>query len=92
MGVGDVAVYILDLRQVLLRHVHQLGGAHLIGQPREALVKRRRVVLLVVVLLQGGWGGVEESSSVGHKAAEEAGHCVAMFILRLCYVFKAHFR
>lgn len=31
VGVGDVAVYILDLRQVLLWHVHKLRRAHLIG-------------------------------------------------------------
>lgn len=31
VGVGDVAMYILDLRQVLLWHVHKLRRAHLIG-------------------------------------------------------------
>lgn len=49
---GHVAVHILDLRQVLLGHVHELRGAHLVGEPRESLVKRRRVIFLVVVLLR----------------------------------------
>lgn len=48
---GHVSVHILDLREVLLRHVHKLGGAHLVGKPRETLVKGRRVIVLVVVLL-----------------------------------------
>lgn len=47
-----VAVHILDLRQVLLGNVHKLRGAHLVGEPRESMVKRRRVVFLVVVLLE----------------------------------------
>lgn len=49
---GHVAVHILDLRQVLLGHVHKLRGAHLIGKPWESLVKRWRVVFLIVVLLR----------------------------------------
>lgn len=48
---GDIAVDILNLRQVLLGHVHKLRGAHLIGKLRESLIKRWRVILLVVVLL-----------------------------------------
>lgn len=52
VGVGHVAVHILDLRQVLLGHVHKLRGAHLVGESWETLVERRRVVLLVVVLLR----------------------------------------
>lgn len=52
MGMGHVAVHILDLRQVLLGHVYQLGGAHLVGEPWEPLVKRRGVIFLVVVLLR----------------------------------------
>lgn len=52
VGVGHVAVHILDLGEVLLRHMHKLRGAHLIGESREALVKRWWVVLLIVVLLR----------------------------------------
>lgn len=51
MGMGHVAVHILNLREVLLRHVHQFG-CDLVGQPQESLVVGRRVVILVVVLLQ----------------------------------------
>ena len=51
VGMGHVAVHILDLGQVLLGYVHELRGAHLVGEPRESLVKRRRVVFLVMVLL-----------------------------------------
>lgn len=48
---GDVAVDILNLRQVLLGHMHKLRGAHLIGKLQESLINRWRVILLVVVLL-----------------------------------------
>ena len=60
VGVGNVAVHILDLRQVLLGHVHKLRGAHLVGQSWESLVQRRRVVFLVVVLLKAGREGGRE--------------------------------
>lgn len=52
VGMGHVAVHILDLRQVLLGHVHELRSTHLVGDPRESLVERWRVIFLVVVLLQ----------------------------------------
>lgn len=52
VGMGHVAVHILDLRQVLLGHVHELRGTHLVGEPRESLVKRWWVILLVMVLLR----------------------------------------
>lgn len=52
VGMGHVAVHIFDLRQILLGHVHELRGAHLVGEPWESLVKRRRVIFLVVVLLR----------------------------------------
>lgn len=50
---GHVAVHVLNLGKVLLRHVHQLG-CDLAGYSQESLVVRRRVVILVVVLLQVG--------------------------------------
>lgn len=50
VGVGYVAVHILDLRKVLLRHVHQLRRPHLIGKPREAVFWRRGVIILISVL------------------------------------------
>lgn len=31
VGVGHIAVHILDLRKVLLRHVHKFRGVHLIS-------------------------------------------------------------
>ncbi len=40
VGMGHIAVHILNLRQVLLRHVYKLRGVHLISEPRESLVKR----------------------------------------------------
>lgn len=61
---GHVAVHILDLRQVLLGHVHELGSAHFVGEPRESLVERRRVVFMVVVLLRTGRGDGQEIISV----------------------------
>ena len=66
-----VAVHILNLRQVLLRHVHQLRGAHLVGEPRKSLVERGRVVFLVVVLLRAeGEGKVEQEQKVDIERGE----------------------
>lgn len=54
--VRDVAVHVLDLRQVLLRHVHQLRRSHLVGQAGKAVVLGGRVFILVPVLLEGAGG------------------------------------
>lgn len=71
VGMGHVAVNILDLGQVLLGHVHELGGAHLVGEPRESLVKRRRVVFLVVVLLRAGKGERGKGGTLSEKGRHE---------------------
>lgn len=70
VGMGHVAMHILDLRQVLLGHVHKLRGAHLVGKSWKSLVKRRRVIFLVVVLLREvkrkGWTS-RDSERQGHS-------------------------
>lgn len=53
---GHVAMHILNLREILLGHVHKLRRTHLVGELWESLVKRGRVFFLVVVLLRAEMG------------------------------------
>lgn len=53
MRVGHVAVDALDLGQVLLRHVDQLGGLYLVGKVSGAVLQRGAVFILVTIFLKG---------------------------------------
>lgn len=45
---GDEAMYILNLGDVLLRHLDQLGGLHVRGQAGRAVLWRRCGVLILI--------------------------------------------
>lgn len=54
MGVTHDPVDSLEVGQVPLRHVHQLGGVYLVGEVGRAVLQRGRVFILVAVFLGTG--------------------------------------
>lgn len=54
MGVAHDPVDSLEVGQVPLRHVHQLGGVYLVGEVGRAVLQRGRVFILVAVFLGMG--------------------------------------
>lgn len=54
VGVAHDPVDSLEVRQVPLRHVHQLGGVYLVGEVCRAVLQRGRVFILVAVFLGMG--------------------------------------
>lgn len=54
MGVAHDPVDSLEVGQVPLRHVHQLGGVYLVGEVGRAVLQRGRVFILVAVFLRTG--------------------------------------
>lgn len=62
MGVGDVAVHVLDLGQVLLCYLDQLSAARLLRELRRALVLGGRVLIMVPVLL---WTRIKNRTGTG---------------------------
>lgn len=54
VGVAHDPMDGLEVGQVPLRHVHQLGGVYLVGEVGRAVLQRGRVFILVAVFL--GWG------------------------------------
>lgn len=54
MGVAHDPVDSLEVGQVPLRHVHQLGGVYLVGEVGRAVLQRGCVFILVAVFLGTG--------------------------------------
>lgn len=54
MGVAHDPMDGLEVGQVPLRHVHQLGGVYLVGEVGRAVLQRGRVFILVAVFLGMG--------------------------------------
>jgi hypothetical protein len=54
VGVAHDPVDGLEVGQVPLRHVHQLGGVYLVGEVGRAVFQRGRVFILVAVFLGMG--------------------------------------
>lgn len=65
---GHVAVDILNLREVLLGHLDQLGPGAVLRELGRALLLGRRVLIVVSVLL---WDTVEERHRQGEEERKE---------------------
>lgn len=60
----------LEVGQVPLRHVHQLGGVYLVGEVGRAVLQRGRVFILVAVFL--GMGTTEASRGPAQRLGPQA--------------------
>lgn len=69
VGVAHDPLDGLEVGQVPLRHVHQLGGVYLVGEVGRAVLQRGRVFILVAVFL--GWG---PRQSLDQPSASGFGH------------------
>lgn len=68
VGVAHDPVDGLEVGQVPLRHVHQLGGVYLVGEVGRAVFQRGRVFILVAVFLGMG----TEAASLGQPRASSS--------------------
>lgn len=68
VGVAHDPVDGLEVGQVPLRHVHQLGGVYLVGEVGRAVFQRGRVFILVAVFLGMG----TEAASLGQSRASSS--------------------
>lgn len=68
VGVAHDPVDGLEVGQVPLRHVHQLGGVYLVGEVGRAVFQRGRVFILVAVFLGMG----TEAASLGQFRASSS--------------------
>lgn len=70
MGVAHDPLDGLEVGQVPLRHVHQLGGVYLVGEVGRAVLQRGRVFILVAVFL--GMGTTEASRGPAQRLGPQA--------------------
>lgn len=81
MGVAHDPLDGLEVGQVPLRHVHQLGGVYLVGEVGRAVLQRGRVFILVAVFLGTG---TEASRGPAQRLGLQAARPGAPPLPRLC--------
>lgn len=81
MGVAHDPLDGLEVGQVPLRHVHQLGGVYLVGEVGRAVLQRGRVFILVAVFLGTG---TEVSRGPAQRLGLQAARPGAPLLPRQC--------